>query len=50
MAGHAPYGMAPCFRHTAVTFDAENDRPGSGSLRVHFEAARDRFLRLNALF
>ena len=23
-----------------VTFDAENDRPGPGSLRGHFEAAR----------
>ena len=24
MAGHALYGMAPCFGHTGVTFDAEN--------------------------
>ena len=32
MAGHALYGMAPCFGHTGVTFDAENDRPGPGSL------------------
>ena len=23
MAGHALYGMAPCFGHTGVTFDAE---------------------------
>ena len=23
MAGHALYGMAPCFGHTVVTFDAE---------------------------
>ena len=42
MAGHALYGMAPCFGHTGVTFDAENDRPGPGpgSLQGHFEAAR----------
>ena len=50
MAGHALYGMAPCFGHTGVTFDAENDRPGPGSLRGHFEAARSSFLRLKALF
>ena len=31
-AGHALYGVAPCFGHTGVTFDAENDRPGPGSL------------------
>ena len=43
MAGHALYGMAPCFGHTGVTFDAENDKPGPGSLRGHFEAARGRF-------
>ena len=42
MAGHVLYGMAPCFGHTGVTFDAENDRPGPGSLRGHFEAARGR--------
>ena len=35
MAGHALYGMAPCFGHTGVTFDAETDRPGPGSLRGH---------------
>ena len=50
MAGHALYGMAPCFGHTGVTFDAENDRPSPGSLRGHFEATQDRFLRLKALF
>ena len=50
MAGHALYGMAPCFGHTGVTFDAENDRPGPGSLRGHFEVASGRFLRLKALF
>ena len=53
MAGHALYGMAPCFGHTGVTFDAENDRPGPGpgSLQGHFEAARGRvFFRLKALF
>ena len=33
---------------TGVTFDVENDRPGPGSLRGHFEAARGRFLRLRA--
>ena len=44
------YRMAPCFGHTRVTFDVENDRPGPGSLRGHFEAARGRFLRLKALF
>ena len=38
MVGHALYGMAPCFGHTGVTFDAENDRPGPGSLLGHFEA------------
>ena len=43
MAGHALYGMAPCFGHTGVTFDAENDRPGPGSLQGHFEATRGRF-------
>ena len=32
MAGHVLYGMAPCFGHTGVTFDAENDRPGPSSL------------------
>ena len=32
------------------TFDAENDKPGHGSLRCHFEAAQSRFLRLKALF
>ena len=50
MAGHALYGIAPFFGHTGVTFDVENDRPGPGSLRGHFEAARGRFLRLKALF
>ena len=46
MASNVLYGMAPCFGHTGVTFDAENDRPGSGSLRGHFDAARGRFMRL----
>ena len=50
MAGHALYGMAPCFGHTGVTFDAENNRPGPVSLRGHFEASRGCFLRLKALF
>ena len=50
MAGHALYGMAPCFGHTGVTFDAENDRPGPSSLRGHFEASRGHCLRLKALF
>ena len=50
MAGHALYGMATCFVHTGVTFDAENDRPGPGSLRGHFEVARSRVLILKALF
>ena len=27
------------FGYTGVTFDAENDRPGLGSLRGHFEVA-----------
>ena len=49
MASNVLYGMAPCFKHTGVTFDAENDRPGPGSLRGHFEAARGFFFRLNAL-
>ena len=40
MACNVLYGMAPCFGHTGVTFDAENDRPGPGSLRGHFEDAR----------
>ena len=40
MAGHALCGMTPCFGHTGVTFDFQNDRPGPGSLRGHFEAAR----------
>ena len=35
--------MAPCFGHVGVTFDVENDRPGPGSLRGHFEAARGQF-------
>ena len=38
MAGHVLYGMAPCFGHTGVSFDTENDRPGPGSLQGHFEA------------
>ena len=50
MAGNVLYGMAPCFGNTGVTFDAENDRPGLGSLRGHFEAARGRFFRLKALW
>ena len=30
MADHAPYGMAPCFGYTGVTFDFENiPYPGS---------------------
>ena len=37
MAGHALYGIAPCFGHTRVTFDAENDRSGPGSLRGHLQ-------------
>ena len=40
MAGNVPYGMAPCFRHTGVTLDAENERPGPRSLRGHFETKR----------
>ena len=43
MAGHALYGMSPCSGHTGVTFDTENDRPGPGSLRGHFEAAWNHF-------
>ena len=50
MAGHALYGMAPCFGHTGVTFDVEHDRPGPVSLRDHFKATGGRFLRLKALF
>ena len=49
MASHALYGMTSCFGHTGVTFDVENDRPGPGSLRGHFEAARGHFFRLKAL-
>ena len=43
MASHALYGMTPCFGLTGVTFDAENDRPGPGSIRGHFEATRGFF-------
>ena len=43
MAGNVLYGMAPCFGHTGVTFDTENDGSGLGSLRGHFEGARGRF-------
>ena len=50
MAGHALHGMAPCFGHTGVTCDAENDRPGPGSLQGHVKSAWGRFLRLKALF
>ena len=34
MAGHALYGMDPCFGHTGVgvSFDVENDIPGPGSI------------------
>ena len=32
IAGHALYGIAPCFGHTGVTLDVENDRPSAGSL------------------
>ena len=28
--------LCVCFGHTGVSFDAENDRPGPGSLRVQF--------------
>ena len=49
MAGNVLYGTAPCFGHTGVTFDDENYRPGLGSIRGHFEAARGGFLRLKAL-
>ena len=49
MASNVLYVMAPCFGHTGVTFDAENDRPGPGSLRGNFDAARVHFMRLNAL-
>ena len=49
MAGHVLYGMAPCFGHTGVTFDAKYDRPGPSSLRGHLEAAQGRFWRLKAL-
>ena len=34
--------------HTGVTFDAENNRIGPGSLRGHFKVAGSRFLRLRA--
>ena len=34
MADHVLYEMAPCFGHTGVTFDVENDRPVPGSLKV----------------
>ena len=44
MAGHALYGMAPCFGHTGVTFDAENEtwsrqppRSFGGRSRLFFE-------------
>ena len=39
-----PSAGTSCFGHTGVTFDAENDRPGPGSLRGHFEAAQGHFL------
>ena len=39
-----PSVVASCFGHTGVTFDAENDRPGPGSLRGHFGAPEDIFL------
>ena len=45
-AVQALYGMAPCFGHTRVTFDVENDTPGLGRLRGHFEADRDRFFEI----
>ena len=38
MAGHALYGVAPCFGHTGVPFDVESGIPGPGCLRGHFEA------------
>ena len=40
--------MAPCFGHTGVTIDAENDRTGPGSLRDHFEAARGRVFEIES--
>ena len=49
MAGLALYGMAPCFGHTGVTFDVENDRPGPGSLRGYFEATRGHILETEGL-
>ena len=36
----------PAFGNTGVTFDAENDSPGPGSLQGHFEATQSQFLRL----
>ena len=48
MASHALYGLAPCFGHTGVTFDAENDRPGPGSLRGHLGHPRP-FLCLSGM-
>ena len=36
MAGHALYGMALCFGHTGVTFDAENDNAGPGVIAYLF--------------
>ena len=34
MAGHALYGMAPCFGHTGVPFDVESGIPGPGASEV----------------
>ena len=49
-AGHALYGMAPCFGHTGVTFDAENDRPGPAASEVILRPPEAIFLTLKALF
>ena len=46
MAGHALYGMDSCFRHTGVTFDAENDRPGPSTMGIQGKLLMLKMIRL----
>ena len=42
--------MAPCFGHTGVTLDAENDRPGPGSSEIILRPPEAVFDTVKALF
>ena len=50
MASHALYGMAPCFGHTGVTFDAEMIGLVPAAFEVILRPPEAIFLRPKALF